>query len=240
MERIAGSEKGPRVLVIDDDPDIARLLTCVLQPQGFEVYKACDGKEGLRNAYEFHPALVILDVMMPGMDGWDVCVRLRELSDVPILMLTIRSAEADMLRGFALGADDYVKKPFSQAELVARVRALLRSRQDHGPSPHISHYADRFLNIDLETQTVELNGERLDLSRTQYRLLACLVRNLGITVTHEQLLREVWDCEYGNMSASLTLCIHNLRKKLKNPLYKHEYLQTHWRRGYCFVPLNEI
>ena len=240
MERIGGSDKGSRVLVIDDDPDLATLLSCILQPQGFEVYKASDGKEGLKNAYQFHPALVILDVMMPGMDGWDVCIRLREFSDVPILILTARSAEADLLRGFALGADDYVKKPFSKAELVARVRALLRSREDQRPSPEISHYADRFLNIDLETQTVELNGETLDLSRTQYRLLACLVRNLGRTVAHEQLLREVWDCEYGNMSASLTLCIHNLRKKLKIPQHKHEYLQTHWRRGYCFVPLNEI
>lgn len=240
MEHNGRAEKRSRVLVIDDDPDIARLLTYILQPQGFEVYKACDGKEGLRNAYKFQPALVILDIMMPGMDGWDVCVRLRELSDVPILMLTIRSAEADMLRGFALGADDYMKKPFSQAELVARVRALLRSRQDHVPGPQINHYADRFLHIDLETQTVELNGERLDLSKTQYCLLACLVRNMGITVPHEQLLREIWDCEYGDMSASLTFCIHNLRKRLRNHQHKHEYLHTHWRRGYSFVPLNEI
>lgn len=239
MEHIGGSERRSSVLIIDDDADLAKLLTCILQSQGFEVYEAWDGKEGLRNAYEFHPALVILDIMMPGMDGWDVCIRLRELSDVPILMLTGRSAEADMLRGFALGADDYLKKPFREAELVARVRALLRSQKGHRHSSNISHYADRFLNIDLETQTVELQGQTLDLSRTQYRLLACLVRNMGMIVTHRQLLREVWGSEDGTISPTLTIYIHNLRKKLKNPELRHEYLHTHWGRGYCFVPLNE-
>lgn len=240
MEYLGTSEKGSRVLVIDDDPDNVELLTAILQPQGFEVYKACDGKEGLKNAYESHPALVILDVMMPGMDGWDVCVRLRELSDVPILMLTVRSAEADMLRGFALGADDYMKKPFSKAELEARVRALLRYQRNHSANSDISHYTDRLLNIDLETQTVELEGKTLDLSMAEYRLLACLVRNIGMTVTHAQLFHEVWGCEYGNMSPSLTLHIHNLRKKLKNSRHSHDYLHTQWGRGYCFVPLNEI
>jgi two-component system KDP operon response regulator KdpE len=212
----------------------------IFQPQGFIVYEALDGKEGLKSAYELHPALVILDVMLPGLDGRDICTRLRELSDVPILMLTALSAEADMLRGFALGADDYLKKPFSKAELEARVRALLRRYKSHGRSPEISHYTDRVLHIDLETRTVDLEGKTLDLSATEFSLLACLVRNMGTIVSHSQLLREVWGAQDGTMSPTLTFYIHSLRKKLKNSQGSHEYLHTHWGRGYCFVPLNEI
>ena len=239
MDYTGGPLRGSRILVIDDDPEIAKLLTFILQPQGYIVHQACDGKEGLKSAYEFHPALVILDIMLPGLDGWDICTRLRELSDVPILMLTARTAEADMLRGFDLGADDYMKKPFSKAELEARIRALLRRQKNRGRSCEMSHYTDRVLKIDLETRTVNLEGKTLDLSATEFGLLACLVRNMGMTVTHRQLLREVWGSEEGNMSTTLTLYVHNLRKKLKISELGHEYLHTQWGRGYCFVPLNE-
>ncbi len=240
MELIGVTNKGSRILVIDDDPDIAKLLTIILKPQGFGVFHACDGREGISNAYELHPDLIILDVMMPDMDGWDACTRLRELSDVPILMLTARSAEADMLRGFSLGADDYMKKPFSKAELEARVRALLRRKKNHIGRSEVSHYTDKLLNIDLQTQAVELAGKALDLSVTEYSLLACLVRNMGRTVTHGQLLREVWGCEYGNLSSTLTLYICYLRKKLEDSQHAHQYIHTRWGRGYSFVPLNEI
>ena len=209
MEYGGGSITGARVLVIDDDPDTTTLVTSVLKPNGYVVYRACDGREGLKNAYELHPDLVILDIMMPDIDGWDVCTRLRELSDVPILMLTARSAEADMLRGFGLGADDYMKKPFSSAELEARVQALLRRQKNHFGTSGINHYADEILSIDLETGTVELEGRALDLSTTEYSLFACLVRNLGRTVTHRQLLREVWGCEYEDISTNLTFYIDN-------------------------------
>ena len=239
MEYIGGSHKGSRILVIDDDPDTAKLLTVLLQPQGFAVYQACDGKEGLKSAYEIHPALIILDVVMPGLNGWDICTRLRELSDVPIMMLTARTAEADMLRGFDLGVDDYVKKPFSKPELEARIRALLRRQKNRGRDSEINHYADRVLTIDLETWVVKLEGKTVDLSVTEFSLLACLVRNMGMTVAHRQLLREVWGSENGNMSPTLTFYIHNLRKKLRNSQVSHEYLHTQWGRGYCFVPLNE-
>lgn len=241
MEHITGSNNRFRVLVIDDDPDIVKLLSAILSPQGFVVYQACDGRDGLKNAYELHPDLIILDIMMPEIDGWDVCSRLRELSDVPILMLTARSTEADMLRGFGLGADEYIKKPFSRAELEVRVRALLRRKKHHhNTNLAINHYKDKLLNIDLATQTIKLDGKTLDLSGTEYALLACLVRNLGRTVSHNQLLREVWGSEYGNMSATLALYIHHLRKKLENAEQHHQYIHTQWGRGYCFVPRNEI
>jgi two-component system, OmpR family, KDP operon response regulator KdpE len=240
MTHIGGTNIGAKILVIDDDPDIAKLLFVMLKPLGFTVHHACNGREGLRVAYELQPDLVILDVIMPLLDGWDACARLRELSDVPILMLSSCTSETDLLRGFTLGADDYVRKPFSKAELEARVQALLRRRQSlrGNGSAGISHYKDNFLNIDLETQVVERDGNLLDLSSTEYSLLSCLVRNLGKTVTHNQLLHDVWGCEYGNLSSSLTLYIYYLRKKLEDPLGGHKYIHTQWGRGYCFMPVN--
>jgi DNA-binding response OmpR family regulator len=241
MKHIGGTDIGSRILVIDDDPDIAELLTAILKPQGFMVYHACDGKEGLKNAYELHPDLIILDIMMPLVDGWGVCTRLRELSDVPILMLTARSAETDVVRGFVSGADDYMKKPFSKAELEARIRALLRRKMNNSGSARssVSHYTDRLLNISLETQVVALEGRVLDLSATEYDLLACLVRNMGKMVTHNQLIRDVWGSEYGDMTSTLSLYIHYLRKKLEDSKHTHQYIHTQWGRGYCFMPLNE-
>ena len=235
-----GAKKGARILVVDDDPAIPDLLAAILQPQGLVVYRACDGKEGLRKAYELHPDLITLDVTMPGVDGWDVCARLRELSDVPILMLTARTAEADMVRGLMLGADDYLKKPFSKAELEARIGALLRRRKASHSDSDISHYTDAMLSINLETQVVEREGKILDLSATEFSLLACLVRNMGKTVSHRQILREVWGCEYAKLSTSLTLYIYYLRKKLANAKHDHQYIHTQWGRGYCFMPINEI
>lgn len=242
MQYLGGTNIGSRILVIDDDPDIAELLTVILKPLGFTVYYACDGKEGLKNAYELHPDLIILDIMMPHVDGWDVCNRLRELTDVPVLMLTARTAEADVIRGFVAGADDYLKKPFSKNELEARIRALLRRKRNRSESTgsDVSHYSDRFLNINLETQVVELEGKVLDLSATEFSLLACLVRNMGKMVTHNQLIRDVWGSEYGDMTSTLSLYVHYLRKKIEDRRHTHQYIHTQWGRGYCFMPLNEI
>lgn len=241
MQRMGGTNIGSKILVIDDDPDIAELLATIFRPRGFTVYHACHGIDGLKNAYELHPDLIILDIMMPCVDGWDVCTRLRELSDVPILMLTARTTEADVVRGFVSGADDYMKKPFSKAELEARVQALLRRKASYNKAAGlgVSHYTDRLLQINLETQMVELEGKILDLSATEYNLLACLVRNMGRTVTHSQLLREVWGSEYGDIS-TLTLYIYYLRKKIEDSQHDHQYIHTQWGRGYCFMPLDEI
>jgi DNA-binding response OmpR family regulator len=239
MGAIGGPSKGTRILIIDDDPDVVRLLKAILQPYGYVIYRACDGKEGLKSAYECHPALIILDVMMPGLDGWDTCARLREMTDVPILMLTACTAEVDMLHGFELGADDYLKKPFTKTELEARVRALLRRHTTQRRISEISHYADSVLNIDLDRQTVDFEGNTVDMSVTEFSLLACLVRNMGTIVPHRQLLREVWGHEDGHTASTLMFYVHSLRKKLKNSQSDHEYLHTQWGRGYCFVPLNE-
>ena len=240
MEYAGGQAAVSRILVIDDDPDIATLISLVLKPHGYVVYKAHDGKDGLKSAYDLHPDLIILDVMMPEISGWEVCTRLRELSDVPILMLTARSAESDLLHGFVSGADDYVKKPFSQAELMARIQALLRRKSKQNGNSEINQYTDKSLMINLETQVVKLDGNVINLSATEFSLLACLVRNMGKTMTHNQILREVWGHDYGNLSSKLTLYIFYLRKKLKNSRLSHDYIHTQWGRGYRFVPINEF
>ncbi len=227
-----------RILVIDDDPEIVHLLTAILKPQGFTVYQANNGQEGLKKAYELHPDLVILDVAMPLMDGWEVCRRLREMSSVPILMLTARSMESDVLRGFDSGADDFVAKPFRKAELQARLHALLRRRNEYGnnSTSNVTRYKDDTLEINLDSHTVILNGQAVELSSIEYNLLACLVRNQGKTVLHQQILQEVWGSSFGDLSSTVTLYVFYLRKKLQDGKHGHQYIRTQWGRGYMFLP----
>ncbi|MBI5965076.1 MAG: response regulator transcription factor [Chloroflexi bacterium] len=227
-----------KVLVIDDDPELGKLIEAVLKTLEFSVYQAFSGEEGLKQAYALHPDLFILDIMMPDMDGFDVCRRLREMTNIPILMLTARTHEADMLHGFSVGVDDFVKKPFSAKELEARVRALLRRSTNNGKNnaSNITRYKDEILNINLESQSVELNGSMLELSSTEYGLLACLVRNMGKIVPHNQLMHEVWGSSYGNTASTLTIYIFYLRKKLEDAQHGHQYIHTQWGRGYWFLP----
>lgn len=229
---------GKMILVIDDEPELGRLIELILKPIGLTVHQAYRGHDGLKKAYELHPELIILDIMMPDLDGFDVCLRLREMTNTPILMLTARAAESDLLHGFNVGVDDFLKKPFNAKELEARVRALLRRSNHHDKkdATRITHYSDQLLNIDLEKQYVELCGEPVDLSATEYNLLACLVRNMGTTVSHSQLLQEVWGSSYGNLSSTLTLYIFYLRKKLEDSQHGHQYIHTNWGRGYWFLP----
>jgi DNA-binding response OmpR family regulator len=227
-----------KILVIDDDPELRKLVEAILKPLEFSVYLANSGEDGLRQAYAVHPDLVILDVNMPGMNGYEVCTRLREFSNFPILMLTARVNENDMLRGFNAGVDDYLGKPFRPSELEARVGALLRraNNQNSAETSFINAYTDSFLEINLSSKTVKVKGSIVDLSPKEYELLACLVREQGKIISHHKLVREAWGEPIINGTAASSLYIHYLRNKLKDGQYGHQYIRTVWGRGYWFAP----
>jgi two-component system KDP operon response regulator KdpE len=230
-----------KVLVIDDDSEMQKLIKAVLTPLELAVHQAYSGEDGLRQIYTIHPDLVILDVNMPGMDGFEVCSRMREFSNFPIMMLTARIQEKDLLHGFNVGVDDFLRKPFSKNELEARVRALLRRSTNNRNDSEISYitvYMDPVLEINLSSKVVKLLGNIVELSPKEYDLLAFLVRERGKIVSHRELVREAWGELYINDPASISLYIHYLRKKLKDGKHGHEYIRTLWGRGYWFAPRN--
>jgi DNA-binding response OmpR family regulator len=233
---------GHKVLIVDDDPELGVLIEAVLRPVEPTIYQAYSGSEGLKMAYQIHPDLIILDIMMPGMDGFEVCTRLRELSSTPVLMLTARSNETDMLHGFNVGADDFVRKPFKKDELEARVRALLRrsKERDSREASCITAYSDPILKIDFISRTVKLLGKIVQLSPKEYDVLACLVRERGKVVSHREIVREVWGELYLTAPAISSLYVCYLRKKLEDGQHDHQYIRTHWSRGYWFEPLTSI
>jgi len=202
----------PRILLVDDDPTLSNLLGKFLQENNFEIIQASNGPTGLRLAYNEHPDLVLLDVMMPGMDGWEVCSRLRELSEVPVIMLTAKAAEADKLRGFQLGVDDYVTKPYSFVELVARIQAVLgRVRKERKETGYIAH-GDIVLNLEKYQATIA--GRSLVLTPTEFRLLEALVRRKGRVASEDDLIREIWADDRRD-PALVRRYILMLRKKLE-------------------------
>lgn len=233
---------GKTILLIDDDPAVGRLVEVILSPLGFTVYQAFTGLDGLRRSYELHPDLVILDVMMPDLNGFDVGIRLREMSSVPILMLTAYSNEKEMLRGFAVGVDDFVKKPFNKNELEARVRALIRRsipRKSSTSHSYIHAYEDSILAVDLSLQTVKIRGEIIELTPKEYSLLAYLVRQQGNIVSKRELAREVWGDQTTSSMSNTSLYVFYLRKKIQDGEHGHQYIQTQWGRGYWFKPREE-
>jgi two-component system alkaline phosphatase synthesis response regulator PhoP len=222
-----------RVLVVDDDTDLIGLVTSFLEKRGMVVVSAIDGSEALRKLPDCQPDLVILDLMMPGMDGWQVCQAIRRKSDVPVMVLTARRQERDILRSFAVGADDYLVKPFSISELEARVLALLRRSRAREEWGHASYSDDR-LNIDLLERRVLREGRNVHLTETEFDLLSCLVRRQGSVVAHNDLVREVWGVHYIGGRDALSLYIHYLRKKLEADPRAPQYIQTQRGVGYWF------
>lgn len=228
-----------KILVIDDDPDIAKLINLILKPRGLITYHAVDGQDGLKQAYELQPDLIILDIMMPVHDGFEVCARLRELSDVPIIMLTAKSQGSDVTHGFAVGADDYVKKPFSNEELVSRIESLLRRKKSTDATKNTTGYSDGYLEVELTSQRVTIQGEEISLTPTEFKLLAFLIRHPNKTLPTRTLLTEVWGDAYNHEKALLSLYIHQLRQKLKEGEAEHKYIQTQWGQGYWFNPVQQ-
>jgi DNA-binding response OmpR family regulator len=226
-----------KILVIDDDPNVAELIKLILKPRGLLIYHAINGQEGLKQSYELQPDLIILDIMMPNKTGMKFRAALRELSDVPIVMLTAKSQSSDVTRGFAVGANDYVKKPFSNDELVSRIESLLRRKKSSDASTNITGYSDGTLEVDFATQKVTLLGEEVALTPTEFKLLAFLIRHPQKTLSTRTLLTEVWGNAYSHDKALLSLYIHQVRQKLKEEESDHPYIKTHWGQGYWFNPL---
>jgi two-component system KDP operon response regulator KdpE len=180
-----------KLLLVDDDPTLRHLLSEYLANEAFSVVEAANGQEAVRECYRAQPDLVVLDVMMPGMDGWETCARLKEMADLPIILLTAKDAEQDKLRGFRLGVDDYVTKPFSFAELAARIRAVLARSRAAKPAERRT-FTFGGLVVDLDRRTVERAGQPVMLTATEFRLLESLLRREGQAVSEAMLTQEVW------------------------------------------------
>ena len=203
--------KSRRVLVVDDEDDIRTLVGELLRRAGYEVLEAADGRVGLRLLHESVPDLVVLDVSMPQLDGWQTLERIRDLSDVPVIMLTARDGELEKVRGLKAGADDYVTKPFGRQELLARVEALLR----RGAEPVVvDDYEDGVVSIDVAQRRVLVYGEEVQLTPLEFKLLSALVRNSTQVLGHEQLLEQVWGDAHAVSRDQVKLYIGYLRKKL--------------------------
>ena len=202
-----------RLVVVEDDPDIALALRLLLTRAGHEVAHAKDGRTGLKDAYTGRPELVILDIGLPGLDGWQVLERLRDVSDVPVLLLTAHGQESDKVRGLRGGADDYLTKPFTNAELVARVEALLR--RSAGPASWADEvYDDGVLRIDPAARRTFVAGEEVRLTPTEFRLLNVLVRHAGAVLSPNQLLAQAWDDPTGIGPERVKFAVLRLRRKL--------------------------
>ena len=203
-----------RILVVDDDHDIRGLVRTLLERAGATVYDAPDGREGLREFHARRPDLVILDVSMPVMDGWQMLDRIRDMSDVPVIMLTARADELERVRGLQAGADDYVVKPFGKQELVARVQAQLRRAVRAGRTEQMDSYGDGFLTIDWGQHRVTVGDREVQLTPLEFRLLSTFVRNPRQVLSREQLLELVWGDSYGVGGDQVKLYIGYLRRKL--------------------------
>ena len=220
------------ILVVDDEPKITKLARDYLENGGFRVMTAADGDAALAMARRERPDLVVLDLNLPGMDGLDVCRALRRDSDVPIIMLTARVEETDRLIGLELGADDYITKPFSPRELVARARAIFRRVQGGLVQPGIVRAAD--LEIDLDGHRAARAGEALSLTRSEFNLLAVLAQHPGQTFSREQLLDRLHGVSFDGYARSIDAHIKNLRQKLEDDPTEPEYVLTVYGVGYKF------
>jgi DNA-binding response OmpR family regulator len=211
-----------KVLVIDDDPEVRAILRMTLEGAGYDVVTVGSGMEGLASVRHNGPDAVLLDVTMPIMDGWMVCRRLREITDVPIIMLTVRGQERDVARGLNLGADDYVIKPWSNRELVARIRAAMRRANALATAYRQDSYSCGDLTIDLAHREVIRGDKTIEVTPIEFHLLACLASRPGQVVPYADLIAKLWGTECAHHMASLRVHVHNLRQKIeKSPRHPH-------------------
>jgi DNA-binding response OmpR family regulator len=224
------------ILVVDDEPAVTDLLAYNLRKAHYEVLVAPDGRQALQQARQASPDLILLDLMLPEVDGLDVCRELRKTSSVPIIMITALGEETDRVVGLELGADDYVTKPFSVRELMARIKAVLRRAQagDQESAPATLLYAPDGLQMDLEARTVTIGDNNLDLTRLEFDLLYHLLANAGRVMTRERLLEQVWSYDFAGDTRAVDSAIKRLRAKLRNASADAEAIEAVRGVGYRF------
>lgn len=231
----AGAMQDARVLVVDDEPMVREVLARYLERDGFDVLTADDGEQALERFDQHRPDLVLLDLMLPRIDGLEVFRRMRAVSDVPVIMITARGQETDRIVGLDLGADDYVAKPLSPREVVSRVRAVLRRSmppEDEEPTALLA--GD--LEIDLERREARKSGEPLKLTRKEFDLLAHMAARPGVTLSRTLLLEDVWDFAWDGDSSTVTVHVRRLREKIEDSPSNPAHLITVWGVGYRFEP----
>jgi DNA-binding response OmpR family regulator len=231
-----GPESGRRILVVEDDPSVSQLIRLYLVQEGHEVITAGDGIQAVEMARQRQPSLVLLDLMLPGMNGEEVCRTLRQESNVPIIMVTARVEEEDRLAGLDMGADDYITKPFSPRELAARVRAVLRrADREHAREQETGGMlaVDEIL-VDLNGRTVRIAGKPVSLTPTEYRLLTYFMESVGRTVSREQIIQNAFGYEFDGFDRTVDTHISNLRRKIESPDGAKRHLHTVYGVGYRF------
>ncbi|WP_020122100.1 response regulator transcription factor [Streptomyces canus] len=235
MEQQQYAQTRPRVLVVDDDPTVAEVVSGYLDRAGYLVDRAADGPEALARAAEHRPDLVVLDLMLPGMDGLEVCRRMRGRGPVPVIMLTARGDEDDRILGLEVGADDYVTKPFSPRELVLRVESVLRRSR---PAQQSGALRAAGLSLDPQARRAVKNGAELALTIREFDLLAFFLRHPGRVFGREDLMREVWGWDFGDLS-TVTVHVRRLRGKVEDDPARPRLIQTVWGVGYRFEGVAE-
>jgi two-component system KDP operon response regulator KdpE len=223
-----------KILVVDDEPKIRMFVRANLQARGYDVYLAQDGIEALEMAARILPDVIVLDVGMPGMNGIEVCSKIREWSDTPIIILSVKEDEEIKVKALDEGADDYITKPFSLEELLARIRVALRHAAGVPVAARIVFTAGE-LEVDMTKRVVHLRGELVKLTRTEYELLAYLVNNIGKVLSHNEILQNVWGPEYGGESEYVRVFIGQLRRKIEDDPSNPRFIVTVPRIGYRFV-----
>ena len=229
-----------KILAVDDEQRMVRFIQLNLEQDGFEVVTAYNGKEALEQVRTQLPDLILLDIMMPDINGFEVLKKIREVNNVPVIMLTAKGEEDDRIQGLELGADDYITKPFSPRELVSRIRAVLRRTKSFKDDEVDQIIVDDRLTIDFSRREVWVEGDKVDLRPTEYRLLYHLVQNAGWVNTHEQLLSKVWGFEYQDEPHYVRLYVNYLRKKLEEDPSNPKYILTERGVGYRFVDYRRV
>jgi two-component system KDP operon response regulator KdpE len=227
-----------RILIIEDDNSLAGFIRWQLEREGFLVQAATRSADGLIQVREWHPDLIILDIMMPEMDGWTICQRIREMSNVPVIFMTALGAEKDVVRGLQLGADDYIVKPSGAKELVARIQAVLRRHKSNAQREHT--YSNGKLFINLDTHQVSVDGQDVELTPIEFKLLACLAEQEGKVLTHRFLLNQVWGPDYEDDRQYLKLYIWYLRQKIEDDPNDPRLILTQRGVGYRLVRVSEF